>query len=119
MDTFTHAYLTAALFTDCPDGFVGAGEFQEADPWTIANLDLESLHTAETDCLRFQTAYADLIADDVEHAGRDFWYTRNGHGCGFWDGDWPEDVGDCLTDAAQQYPQVTLYQGDDGRLYFV
>jgi hypothetical protein len=42
----------------------------------------------------------------AEAAGRDFWFTRQGHGCGFWDGDWrdgEDDVGDELTEAADAF----------------
>ena len=47
-----------------------------------------------------------------EVAGHDFWLSRNGHGAGFFDGDWPEN-GDKLQAAAEKYGQVDL-QVDDG-----
>jgi len=50
-------------------------------------------------------------------AGHDFLLTRNGHGAGFWDGDWEESAGDKLTSIASSFPQVSLYLGDDGVLY--
>ena len=49
-------------------------------------------------------------------AGHDFWFTGCGHGCGFWDGDWPE-AGNRLTEACKKYPEVGLYVGDDGLIY--
>lgn len=52
-----------------------------------------------------------------EQAGRDFWYTRNGHGCGFWDGDWPEPYATALTDASKAFKSVDVYLGDDGKVY--
>ena len=39
----------------------------------------------------------------VELAGCDFWLTSQGHGAGFWDGDWPT-YGDMLTDLSRCYP---------------
>jgi len=45
----------------------------------------------------------------------DFWYTRNGHGTGFWDGDYEE--GDALTKIADSFHEVNTYEGDDGQLY--
>jgi hypothetical protein len=36
-----------------------------------------------------------------KRAGHDFWLTRNGHGAGFWDGDWPNS-GKELTEASKQ-----------------
>lgn len=40
---------------------------------------------------------------DAAAAGRDFWYTRNGHGVGFWDRDLPGDLGDKLTEIAESF----------------
>ena len=50
-------------------------------------------------------------------AGHDFWLTRNHHGAGFWDGDWPEPQATALTDAAHAFGERNLYLGDDGRIY--
>ena len=46
-------------------------------------------------------------------AGRYFWYTRNGHGRGFWEDDEWENT-ERLMEVAQQYNEVYLYVGDDG-----
>ena len=50
-------------------------------------------------------------------AGHDFWLTRNGHGAGFWDGDWPDRTGHRLSEAAKSYGEYHLYVGDDGKIY--
>ena len=52
-------------------------------------------------------------------AGHDFLLTRNGHGAGFWDGDWSDVNGaaDKLTMAAQSFECFGLYLGDDGMIY--
>jgi len=118
LDAFTRAYLTAALFTDTPEELQRSGEFQEIEPWTIANMADEAIAYAVNDCARFQELHADRIGEEIERAGRDLWYTRNRHGCGFWDGDWPEADGDALTAAAHHLGETDLYMGDDGRLYF-
>lgn len=63
------------------------------------------------DCARFQAEAGDRIGDSVfdrEHAGRDFWYTRNGHGCGFWDGDWPNPIGEELAELTRKYGYAYL-----------
>lgn len=54
---------------------------------------------------------------DDAHAGHDFWLTRNGHGAGFWDGDWPKPYDDQLTTAAKAFGEVSLCLGDDGKIY--
>ena len=50
-------------------------------------------------------------------AGMDLWLTRNAHGSGFWEGHYPQDVGDRLTAAAKALGSEDLYIGDDGILY--
>ena len=62
---------------------------------------------------------SDIYDFDREQAGRDLWYTRNGHGVGFWDRD--DDVygphADALCEVARAMGSVDLYRGDDGKLY--
>lgn len=50
----------------------------------------------------------------AEQAGRDYWFTRNGHGVGFWDSDLG-DVGDLLSNAAGR-TEINPYWTDDGRV---
>lgn len=38
-----------------------------------------------------------------EQVGHDLWLTAAGHGAGFWDGDWPEEIGDQLTQLAKKH----------------
>jgi len=49
----------------------------------------------------------------------DFWYTRNGHGIGFWNCDYGEGVGNVLTDIADSFCIVETYEGDDHLLYSI
>jgi|SRR5262252_2923482 len=53
-------------------------------------------------------------APDDRTSGRCFWYTRNRHGTGFWDHDYPDAWGATLTDAAHDWPECDLYIGDHG-----
>lgn len=52
-----------------------------------------------------------------ELAGHDFWLTRNGHGAGFWDGDWSEPAAKQLTEASKRFGEVWIEVGDDEELY--
>lgn len=111
IDSFTKAYLHAAAFTE--DHNPPQGEYPEP---LISEFDPAFVARAIADCDAFQTAHMDLIEDDLEHAGRDFWYTRNGHGCGFWDGDWNEPAASVLTAAAKSAGEVygpVLAEDDD------
>lgn len=50
----------------------------------------------------------------MDHAGHDLWLTRNGHGCGYWDGDWPRGIAEGLDGLAREFGIFDLYIGDDG-----
>jgi hypothetical protein len=71
------------------------------------------------DTLMCDAKYADAllkVIDDPDKAGHDFIMSRNGHGCGFWDGDWGTE-GDRLHALVKPYGEMSLYVGDDGTLY--
>lgn len=60
------------------------------------------------DCDSFRELAGDLLEGfDESQAGHDFWLTRNGHGAGFWDGDYG-DVGDDLTKIAKPFGEQHL-----------
>lgn len=127
-DEFTSAYLECALFCgiefpeDHPDS--GRDKNYHADPEAI---DPNTLAAMAKDCARFRTpeivaaldrAEESGMVDVIGKAGRDFWYTRNGHGVGFWETDrWPSEESDILDKAARAFGEVDLYAGDDGRIY--
>ena len=49
-------------------------------------------------------------------AGHDFWLTSQGHGAGFWDGDWPTH-GDSLTKFSKCYPEgLSFFITEDGEI---
>lgn len=53
---------------------------------------------------------------DYEQLGHDLWLTRNGHGCGFWDGDYG-DIGDMITKIVDsRFSEVTPYVNSDGKV---
>jgi hypothetical protein len=120
LDTFTQGYIEAMFFTS-----TGSADDEELEHATVADLAPETLDKIRADCAKFQVdnrANLDEAIDcgringyDDEAAGRDFWYSRNGHGVGFWDRDLGE-IGDRLHEAAK-HREVSLYEGDDNRLY--
>lgn len=118
LDTFTRAYIKCALWCssnwgndeDCPPSF-------ESDGYTVDDMAPEALAECVADCEAFQRDHSEDIGMEAGQAGYDFWLTRNGHGAGFWDGDWPEAAGQRLTDASKVYGSVDPYLGDDGRIY--
>ena len=116
MDPFTTAYIEAALWssTDESDEQGGAPLDANYGPDDIAPGTLASILD---DCKAFQEAHTEDIGGELERAGHDFWLTRNGHGAGFWDGDWDDDIGRRLTEASDVFGTVDLYVGDDGLIY--
>lgn len=106
---FWAAYVEAALFCGVDD--IDGNDCQP-DPSDIGLLTLAEM---DKDCDEFLTKANHLITDemDYEQVARDFWFTRNGHGCGFWDGNYPEPAATQLTDIAKSFGPYTLYRGDN------
>jgi hypothetical protein len=51
---------------------------------------------------------------------RDFIYTRNHEGTGFWDcGRWDKKAADILTGNAHRFTQIECYVGDGDKIYFM
>jgi hypothetical protein len=84
------------------------------DNYGEEDLSDEALRDIEGDCEDFYENNQHLWDDDRE-AGGDFYLTRNGHGAGFWDGDY--EHGDELTKASKVYSTQGLTPGGDGKLY--
>lgn len=112
---FFRGYVEAALWSSIDDKDVPLDK--NYGPQDIAPETIEEMFA---DANRFRDEnWNDIVKGmrSVKRAGHDFWLTRNGHGAGFWDGDWPEPQATRLTDAAHAYGEVWLYVGDDGLIY--
>ena len=95
--TFITAYFDAIDFTECGD---------EEQPEHGAELDELFKRESVIDCLAFYSRIACYVSDEeIEKAGYDFWLTRNGHGAGFWDGDWPK-YGEMFTKMAKSFGEA-------------
>lgn len=121
LDAFTQAYIEAAIFTEAESlGDESTLAFQQIHHETLARMVI--------DCAQFQRRTSDLLIDEnrtkpstetcaLGHAGHDFLLTRNGHGAGFWDGDWLEPAATTLTAAAKRFSEMSLYRGRDGAIH--
>jgi len=122
-DPFTLAYIECALWSTNDESDESGGNPLD-DNYGPEDIVAETLEIMLADCKRFQEENAADIAagpdgpgySAAERAGHDFFLTRNGHGCGFWDGDWPEEVGARLTEAAKNFGDVWLCVGDNGMI---
>jgi hypothetical protein len=89
METFFDAYVTCALWSSTDESNSQGGEPLDAN-YSAADIDAGTLAEMREHCERFQSQNAADIDGNEAQAGHDFWLTRNGHGAGFWDGDWDE-----------------------------
>jgi hypothetical protein len=108
LETFTAAYITCALWSSTDDN-----DEPMDDTYGVDDIAPETLATIHADCSKFFDAHRDVVMTSLTSAGHDFWLTRNGHGAGFWDGDWAEPDATELTASSEAFGQVDLYIGDD------
>jgi hypothetical protein len=122
-DKFTQAYIECALWSSS-EGEQGEIRLDEHD----GDISPETLAQMEQDCTDFQDDQAFVLAqwyalgETEERAGRDFWFTRCGHGVGFWDRYYAGagvSLGEKLSQAAKTYGNVNLYIGDEMIRVFV
>lgn len=101
LDTFTRAYIMAIYFTETEGR---SSEYKMTE--RMRKLVIR-------DCERFQEANRELLGplsnEEIEHAGHDFWFTRNGHGSGFWDGGWMEPEASVFTNYSEEVGQFDVY----------
>jgi hypothetical protein len=116
IDTMLAAYIEAALWSSTDESDDSGGEPLDAN-YSADDIADDALAAMRDDVKAFATKNADDIDGAWVQAGHDFWLTRNGHGAGFWDGDWPEKAADRLSEASEAFGDSTLYVGDDGKLY--
>jgi hypothetical protein len=125
MDTneeFYLSYVETALWSSTDDdGEPLDGNYREGDlaPQCRAKM--------RADCEKFLSEQSAFITEEhrvtesehsaVAMAAHDFWLTRNGHGAGFWDGDWTDEADEALTAASHAFRECDLYVGDNGLLY--
>src|SRR5207237_8100038 len=93
---FLSSYIETALWSSTDEAGIPLDDAKYSD----VELAPETIERMRADCERFQTEYDKLISgldDSVlrsfppdSHIPHDFWLTRNHHGAGFWDGDYPK-----------------------------
>ncbi len=122
LDTFTTAYVKAMLWAEChsSEGSENDGCPFDSLGFDFSDIDPKGLEEIIADCEAFQFNHRADIGSELKQAGHDFYLTRNRHGAGFWDGDWPNEVGERLTNAAHCYGTQGLMASDEegnGPLY--
>lgn len=126
IESFHIGYFDAMLFADDPaardeeDGGepiedTGFSEFRDISP------ELWESSVADCDWFLAHPMVARALSDESDlryKAGTHLWYTRQGHGTGFWEeGEWPGLAGEILLERAEALQEVSLYLGEDGLVY--
>lgn len=111
LDTFTRQYVESLIWSAPTDDDGNELDSKESASWE--NFDESAKKTIIEECAKFQTENAKDIKGREKDAGHDFAMTRNGHGVGFWDGDWPKDVGERLTEASKRFGEQMLYDENE------
>ena len=95
---FLAGYFEALRFTE-------TGDLDQ--PESCEAFDPEFKRESVIDCLAFYAQIACYLSDDqIYDAGRDFWFTRQGHGVGFWEADrWPKH-GEMFDKRAKAFGEV-------------
>ena len=115
LETFFSAYVECALWSSTDESDESGGDPLD-QTYGPEDLDQNTMEGMRADCTDFVEANLDDLADmDPEHAGHDFWLTRNGHGAGFWDRGLGE-LGERLSKASKPYGEVYLYV-HDGKVF--
>ena len=124
---FKRGYITAALWSSV-DG--DDTPLDDSEKYGEDKLAAETVQKMESDCDKFIQLNDDDLREYAEQraipigaeytaeecAGHDFWLTRAGHGCGFWDRGLGE-LGERLSKASASFGECWLYVGDDGKIY--
>ena len=115
-NAFVVSYIACALWSTT-DESTPEGDEPFNRNYTSEDLAPEALTQIKKDCDSFYQLHKNEIGERVEGAGHDFWLTRCGHGAGFWNGVWPEPQAARLTKTAEEFGNVDLYLGDNGKIY--
>ena len=137
LEEFLDAYIEAALWSSTDESDDSGGEPLDKN-YGEDDIAPETLVRMRADCLAFLNHRLGGrligIAERLEAegkwslpggvecsvmacAGHDLWLTRCGHGCGYWDGDWPKGIAEGLDKLAKEFGEFSLYIGDDGLIY--
>jgi hypothetical protein len=136
LSDFTKGYVDAIFFTECEIGTFKADINPESHAWQdgviphdvdLSDFAPETLSRIIRDCAGFEMTHKKLLQEaydlsesqggsyNKEHAGHDFWLTRNGHGAGYWDRGLGE-IGNNLTKSCgfrTRWDTFHVYYGQD------
>ena len=103
----TWDYMGCAVWADCDAS--AQGNVDVTDPTCFADHGGDWIRMV-LEYSRHWSACLPLLGDsgDDEQFGHDLWLTRQGHGAGFWDGDWREPEATALTEYARSIGDIVI-----------
>lgn len=119
-----NSYIKTALWSSTAIGHPDEDEnfdksFEQLN-YDISDCSPDMIRQSTKDCMEFykeaEKAGIDLDSSDYKNWQHDFWLTRNGHGAGFWDGDYPDHEGKILTKISKSFGEVNLFLNDDDKI---
>lgn len=118
-------YVEAVLFTEnTPQTYRDEWREDEVcegslpDGLDESDFDEDALESIRSDCAEFLRRAGKLPDGlEIEQAGRDLWFDRQGHGVGFADRDLPEGEGERLAEIARGMGETWPHWGSDGRVH--
>src|SRR5690349_14905333 len=119
---FVRSYLETALWSSTDENGIPLDDSRYSDyelaPKTLARFiaDCERFEQESDPIINSVTEYHAASLLSRQPIAHDFWLTRNRHGAGFWDGDYPEPIATQLTDLAHSFGECDLYVSD-GKIY--
>lgn len=134
LDDFTQGYVECMFWAENDQNETPDDKSLE-DKYDFDDFTPEFRAMVLNDCTRFQIENAaELAAAKVAkgfealhegtasdpvltRAGHDFWLTRQNHSAGFWDGDWPKDIGAALTKYCEGAGELYVYVTDKGKIH--
>jgi hypothetical protein len=127
LDSFTLGYVASMLAST---SISDTDDSPLSDRYSLSDIAPDTLSSIVADCAAFQATNAHALESsygsrgeyatreaDPEYAGHLYWLNRNGHGIGYWGGEWPAPHDDTLSRAATRRGEVWAYIGDDGLVY--
>ena len=104
LDQFLDAVFKAALWSTTDDKDKPLDQSYSVDDF---DPEAKEIITTHAKSFWYRTYFYLSNEGSASELGHDFWLTSQGHGSGFWDGDWPT-YGEMFTKLAQHYPTMDL-----------
>jgi hypothetical protein len=118
MDPMTRQYLVTALWAELDQSDPNTGGDPLDKNCCLNDFDPKTVDAAISDCADFRRRAGGLLDGlDLSTVGHDFWLTRQGHGAGFWDGDYKEEIGQALTKLSKEFGEIGEIYAQDGAVY--